>query len=64
MLFFQADLWSVGAICYQLVVGKPPFDGNSQLQVSLYYYGAYHIDLIFLSIDWGLYSLWEVIFSK
>ncbi|XP_048501575.1 serine/threonine-protein kinase ATG1a isoform X2 [Beta vulgaris subsp. vulgaris] len=29
----RADLWSVGAICYQLVVGKPPFDGNSQLQL-------------------------------
>lgn len=29
----KADLWSVGAICYQLVIGKPPFDGNSQLQL-------------------------------
>lgn len=29
----KADLWSVGAISYQLVIGKPPFDGNSQLQL-------------------------------
>lgn len=30
----QADLWSVGAILFQLVTGQPPFEGNNQLQVS------------------------------
>ncbi|KAL9229039.1 hypothetical protein vseg_004555 [Gypsophila vaccaria] len=29
----KADLWSVGAILYQLVIGKPPFNGNSQFQL-------------------------------
>ncbi|XLS92340.1 hypothetical protein HN51_068348 [Arachis hypogaea] len=32
----QADLWSVGAILYQLITGKPLFDGNSQLQILQY----------------------------
>ncbi|XAR50897.1 Non-specific serine/threonine protein kinase [Bertholletia excelsa] len=29
----KADLWSVGAILYQLVTGKTPFTGNSQTQL-------------------------------
>ncbi|KNA15938.1 hypothetical protein SOVF_093500 [Spinacia oleracea] len=29
----KADLWSVGAIVYQLVTGKTPFNGNNQMQL-------------------------------
>lgn len=29
----KADLWSVGAILFQLMIGKPPFDGINQLQL-------------------------------
>jgi len=29
----QADLWSVGAILFQLVTGRTPFTGNNQIQV-------------------------------
>ncbi|KAG6725740.1 hypothetical protein I3842_02G046000 [Carya illinoinensis] len=29
----KADLWSVGAILFQLVTGTPPFDGNNHLQL-------------------------------
>jgi len=31
----QADLWSVGAILFQLVTGRTPFTGNNQIQVQL-----------------------------
>ena len=31
----QADLWSVGAILFQLVTGKTPYTGNNQIQVWL-----------------------------
>ncbi|CAN6480547.1 unnamed protein product [Victoria cruziana] len=29
----KADLWSVGAILFQLVTGSPPFHGNNQFQL-------------------------------
>ncbi|XVF55188.1 hypothetical protein PTKIN_Ptkin06aG0016800 [Pterospermum kingtungense] len=29
----KADLWSVGAILFQLVIGKTPFTGNNQIQL-------------------------------
>ncbi|KAL8162416.1 hypothetical protein V2J09_013905 [Rumex salicifolius] len=29
----KADLWSVGAILFQLVTGRPPYGGNSQLEL-------------------------------
>lgn len=33
-LITQADLWSVGAILFQLVTGKTPFTGANHIQVS------------------------------
>lgn len=29
----KADLWSVGAILFQLVTGRPPYGGNSQIEL-------------------------------
>jgi serine/threonine-protein kinase ULK/ATG1 len=34
----KADLWSVGAILFQLVTGRTPFTGNSQIQVAPEHY--------------------------
>ena len=29
----KADLWSVGTILYEMLVGTPPFNGNNQVQL-------------------------------
>lgn len=36
LLKWQADLWSVGVIFYQLVTGKTPFTANNQIEVCLF----------------------------
>ncbi len=32
----KADLWSVGMILYECVVGKTPFRGRSQVSADIY----------------------------
>ena len=44
-LNMQADLWSVGAILFQLVTGKTPFTGNNQIQVWLQNISPFHVSL-------------------
>ena len=57
----QADLWSVGAILYQLVTGKTPFTGNNQIQVC-------HLFHYLFPSSWEIWSgmawvLWTGIFQ-
>ncbi|KAJ9694801.1 hypothetical protein PVL29_010332 [Vitis rotundifolia] len=37
----KADLWSVGAILFQLVTGRTPFTGNNQIQVFFFFFSFF-----------------------
>lgn len=32
---FEADIWSLGALIYQCLVGKPPFDDQGGIELNL-----------------------------
>ena len=55
----QADLWSVGAILFQLVTGKTPFTGNNQIQV---FFLACCIPVSFFleNMKWFTMCLWAL----
>jgi serine/threonine protein kinase len=28
---FKTDIWSIGVLCFELLVGKPPFENNNNI---------------------------------